>query len=270
MTSSDSHDASLSASKGNPGVGSAGTVELSNGNREWTEELDLFALAATALMKFDHAVKPGDGCIIHQDTGLFILPQIVNFHILDDSSVRAATTIEIHHPSWGEQSGIFEYQHTAGSSLNEAILNGFEQWTQTDFVAILDSLQTHPASCMMMQMELPSHGDVSARNRRIILGPVMHYTSRPAANTATDEEHAFCPCCLFTNSLTAFQDLLESDRLYGIRLYASRDADGICQADCRVNGEDWPTGVQPLTQYAERWPDRGLEFRKQYVIIQNE
>jgi hypothetical protein len=41
------------------------------------------------------------------------------------------------------------------------------------------------------------------------------------------------------------------------------------QADCRVNGEDWSAGAEALRAYVTRWPDRGFEFRKQYVVIQS-
>jgi hypothetical protein len=39
------------------------------------------------------------------------------------------------------------------------------------------------------------------------------------------------------------------------------------QADCRVNGEDWLAGADALRAYVATWPDRGLETRKQYVLI---
>ena len=44
--------------------------------------------------------------------------------------------------------------------------------------------------------------------------------------------------------------------------------DGQMQADFRVNGIDYPAGAAALVRYAQSWPDRGLEYRKQYVCIQ--
>jgi hypothetical protein len=52
-----------------------------------------------------------------------------------------------------------------------------------------------------------------------------------------------------------------------MRLYAARYADGTVVADCRVNGEEYPMGAEHLKKYAETWPHRGLEIRKQYVAI---
>jgi hypothetical protein len=56
----------------------------------------------------------------------------------------------------------------------------------------------------------------------------------------------------------------------GVRLFAMRGADGAAEADCRLNGEDWEAGKAALIKYVESWPDLGVEFRKQYVIIQDQ
>ena len=93
---------------------------------------------------------------------------------------------------------------------------------------------------------------------------VAHYAESPAP--AQDEEHPFCPCCLFTNSLDAFHGILRDGGYAAIRLYAARDANGEISADCRVNGEDYPAGQQALAEYVGTWPQRGFEFRKQLVI----
>lgn len=84
-----------------------------------------------------------------------------------------------------------------------------------------------------------------------------------------EQAHAFCPCCLFTQSLEAFLPLLEGDtRMLGIRLFATRDAAGEIAADCRINGVDFPEGAACLRRYAATWPAyAGLEFRKQYVVV---
>ena len=59
------------------------------------------------------------------------------------------------------------------------------------------------------------------------------------------------------------------DRFYGIRFFAARNSDGVAEADCRINGEDWPPGKEALRAYVAKWPDLGFEFRKQFVIVQN-
>jgi hypothetical protein len=119
-------------------------------------------------------------------------------------------------------------------------------------------------------MSFPAKDGQPARDRRVILGPVMHFMETPPANNTTNEDaHPFCPCCLLTNSFPAFKELMESDRFGGVRLFAARDEDGTPQADCRVNGDDWEPGAQALREYAKTWPEAGYEFRKQYVVLQN-
>ena len=83
-----------------------------------------------------------------------------------------------------------------------------------------------------------------------------------------DGGHEFCPCCLFTNSIAAFDDLLKDRAFHGIRLFVTRDTNGEIEADCRVDGIDRPEAVAALIKYAQTWPDRGLEYRKQYVCVQ--
>ncbi len=34
-----------------------------------------------------------------------------------------------------------------------------------------------------------------------------------------------------------------------------------------MNGEDFEPGKAALRKYAATWPDRGVEFRKQYVVV---
>jgi hypothetical protein len=103
------------------------------------------------------------------------------------------------------------------------------------------------------------------RFRQVILGPVAHLATNPPPKKK--EAHPFCPCCLFTESMEAFHAVLQTDQFLGVRLFASRDQLGVAAADCRVNGEDFAAALPALTAYVEKWPQRGLEFRKQYVVI---
>ena len=70
--------------------------------------------------------------------------------------------------------------------------------------------------------------------------------------------------------MEAFTDLLKGREFLGVRLYAARDAQGEISADCRVNGEDYPAALPYLHTYVQSWPQAGLEFRKQYVVIRNQ
>ncbi|MCX7219465.1 MAG: DUF6348 family protein, partial [Burkholderiales bacterium] len=63
--------------------------------------------------------------------------------------------------------------------------------------------------------------------------------------------------------------LLQSQEFLGLRMFVSRDNQGKLAVDCRVNGEDFDGVQQSLTQYAGNWPQRGLEFRKQYLVMRS-
>ena len=103
-------------------------------------------------------------------------------------------------------------------------------------------------------MEFPG-----GQRRRVIFGPVAHHVEHPEVHEAamacpTDEdndEHPFCPCCLFTRSIKAFQPLVESDDFFALRMFAARNEDGSVDADCRVNGHDNKKGMTALQRYAK-------------------
>lgn len=258
---SPSPDFSPVRAPGNPGQGTAFEVAFRNDERGWTESLDLPALLRDALMARGHAAEAAhDGWLVLPD-GLWLLPQILSFSVAEDGSVRTSSTIEVAHAGLSPQ-GIFEYQHSYGETTQEALTRGFDLWAQGDLVVFQDALGSDLAHCTSMAMNWEE-----GRQRRVLFGPVAHRAAQPDA--VPEEEHPFCPCCLFTNSWEAFKPQIESDGLYAVRLYAARDADGEVQADCRVNGEDWAAGADALRAYVRQWPDRGFEFRKQYVVIQS-
>ena len=181
---------------------------------------------------------------------------------------RSSTVIRISHPQLITEE-IFEYQHSMGTTLNESLTKGFEDWAQTDLVALLDALEETPRQCTTMQMTRPAEAEQPERRRRLIFGPVSHLRENNPGPYDPPEEHPFCPCCLFTNSIKAFMPVIESDGFFGVRLFSMRDKDGTASADCRINGEEFEEGKASLRKYVEKWPDRGFEFRKQYVVVQN-
>jgi hypothetical protein len=193
-------------------------------------------------------------------------PQFVSLEPQHPKGAKTCSSTEFAHPSLG-RAALFEFQHAIGDDVNQAFAKGFEYWVQFDLPAVLDALQAKPKDCMVLEMSYPASETRSATlKRRAVLGPPAHLVTH--REEAVEAEHPFCPCCLLTNSFEAFKPLLEADAIYGIRLFASRDAQGVAEADCRVNGEDFEPGRAALVKWAEKWPSRGFEFRKQYVILQ--
>lgn len=252
---------------GNPGHGHTVKTAFSNAQHTWQESADLLEILAATLTDAGHSVARREK-ELEMDSGLRLYPQFVALQPRHPSGVQTTSTIQVSHPMF-PPSGLFEYQHSAGNDLRESFAGGFQNWADLDLPVFLDALQEEPQSCMCMAMTFPED---SARakplHRRVVLGPAAHMVNAPSSETA--EEHPFCPCCLLTNSFEAFKELLSSEALYGIRLFAMRGEDGQIQADCRVNGEDFPQGADALIQYASSWPRRGFEFRKQYLIMQTQ
>ena len=247
------------------GMGTAGKVELSNGEQSWTEHFDVVSEAAAALKSQGHAVTTHKTWLEHGDSGFLIQLQLVELQLLEGGGVRTVTTIQVNHPTL-IPTGVFEYQHSTGDTVVSSLTKGFDQWVQTDFVTFLDALRVKPQSCTMMEMTFPAKDRKPELVRRAVLGPVTHMAQTPT--DATEGHPPACPCCLLTNSFEAFRDLIGGDAFYGLRLFALRDGHGNPGADCRVNGDDWEKGAQALRAYARTWPAAGYELRKQYVVLQ--
>jgi Family of unknown function (DUF6348) len=269
-------------SKANPGIGTTARVAFANSARSWTEEIDIVEAAARVLGQQGHAVTSHKTWLQLGETGLIVQPQLVSVRPLDKGGVQTVTTVETSHPDVFS-SGVFEYQHSTGDNLEQSITTGFDAWAQLDLLVLLDALRTTPESCTTFQMTFPAKDGAPVRFRRALLGPVSYCPANPPPSAAADGPTAcptegesgagahppFCTCCLLTNSFQAFKDMIEGDGFFGMRLFAMRDAEGVSQADCRVNGEDFELGATALREYVSKWPKRGFEFRKQYVVVQS-
>ena len=194
----------------NPGIGVEAKVAFSTGNRSWTEEVNLVRLAAEEFKKHGYPIVSEKTWLEHTDSGFVILPQLVAIQPLDGGGVRTATTMQTNHPKLAPD-GVFEYQHSAGNSIADAIAKGFNQWLQTDFVPLVDALRPKPESCTALEMAFPAKDGKPARVRRAVLGPVAHFMQDPPgeAGQSASEKHQFCPCCLLTNSFEAFREYIE-------------------------------------------------------------
>jgi hypothetical protein len=227
-------------------------------------ELELDAADALALaLEAAGIAADRDGGRLTLEGGLVLQPLFMEGQI-DDHRVQTVTTLQCNHPDLLPD-GVFEYQHAAGADLHDAIGSGFRQWIALDLQTLRDALCETPERSLTMRFEL-----ADGRSRRAVFGPFARYSRQPAepGSEAAEEAEKFCPCCLFTQSISAMQALLERNDTLGIRLYAARDADGEPLADCRVNGVDYPEGAEALRAYVARWPTLdGYQFRKQYVIV---
>ncbi len=245
-----------------------GSIDFSRGDRSWTETFDVVESMVRVLTQRGYfTTREGDA--VRLDTSdLVVTPVMVSFQPLDDENggSRTTTITTVRHAAFGD-AHVFEFQHSTGASVTESIDAGFDQWAQIDLVVLLDALLDKPEHCTAMEMSFPATADTPARHRRVILGPTGHLAQHPPEST--DEEHPFCPCCLLTRSIDAFKPLIEQDAFFAVRLFAMRDPNDEAAADCRVNGEDYELGKKGLINYVKTWPGFGMEFRKQYIVIQS-
>ncbi len=246
----------------NPGQGVEARIAISCGRG--AETVNVVELLQRVLADNGLAFERHDTWIELPELGFAVVPQIAGVEALPDGGMHTVTTIQVNHPTLTPE-GVFEYQHACGDTVAESMARGFAQWFQGDLVVFQEALLPMPQVCMTMEMSFPEKEGKPACCRRAVLGPVMHLRASPAAGS---EEHPFCQCCFVTNTFEAYRGLIEGDGFYAIRFFASRGEDGTPEADCRVNGDDWPAGVEALRNYVRTWPGSGFEFRKQTVLLQ--
>lgn len=250
-------------SKANPGQHLQIHCAFTNGVKTWEEEADILRCLADVLK------TGGNSCSVRKswievEPGFILQPRLVSLQPLEKGGVQTLTTVEVTNAA-GIPAGVFEFQHSTGDDIQASITKGFNSWMEGDLPVFVDALREQPEQCTYLQIE-PAAG-TGLGKRRVVLGPVGHLVTRPAENE--QEEHPFCPCCLFTKTGEIWKEKVDGSDFYGIRLFAMRGPDGSAGADCRVNGEDWDAGKAALIEYVKSWPDRGVEFRKQYIIMQS-
>jgi hypothetical protein len=249
-------------SPANPGRGALVDAAFATDDRTWSDRAELVSLLADVLRSRGHALKV-ERDRVSLPNGLALVPQVVQAMALQTKRLQTSSTIQVSHPSLVPE-GLFEYQHAMGDTLDEAFRKGFDGFAEGDLPVFLDALEANPRECMFLNFTLPAGGVEGERIRRVVLGPAARFGIHLPPE---DEEHPFCACCLLTKNLQGFQSFIEATHPYGIRFYVMRDQSGNVIADCRVNGEDWPTGAQALVNYGKTWPGEGFEYRKQYVLI---
>lgn len=258
---------------GNPGQGCVLQSASPDANGTPSKRSDLLDMLAATLQDEKLLAKRHDRWL-ELPSGILLHPQIVSFgpNASRPGVMQTSTTIQANHPGVFP-TGVFEYQHSHGAGVQEAVVKGFVAWAQGDLPVLQDALAEKPQACTTMEMAFPDGPDAVGGQpgtwvRRVLFGPPARAMVRPEAAQDDASGHGFCPCCLLTRNLDTFQALVERQEFYAIRMFAARDMQGQASADCRVNGGEWEPGAQALSGYVQTWPDLGFEWRKQYVVLQ--
>lgn len=199
-----------------------------------------------------------DGPYLRLENGLMLQTHWLQTVMLDENKCRTVTTITVWHPTLFADS-LFEYQHATAATEEESLAAGFLIWAQMDLLVLEDALLEKPKSCKTKSL--------AAGKREVLLGPHGHLSTQPYQ--AKKEKHPFCECCLFAQTEQALLPLIADGKVHGIRLFAARDAQGNVSAECRVDGLDYAPALPALQEYVQSWPQHGLEFRKQYILLRS-
>ena len=156
----------------NPGEGVSGTVTFANDSGTWAEEFDLVALLEGVLARRHGAVRRRKQSVLLSGTDYVFQPRLVSLLPLEDGGVQLATTIEVSHREQCPE-GVFEYQHSGGETIREAVESGFEHWADGDLPVFLDLLEEKPRKSQALEMTFPGTDGRDLR-RQVILGPVIY------------------------------------------------------------------------------------------------
>lgn len=236
------------------------------GTRDTGAAVNVVAILADVLRSRGHSVRQHASWVTVED-GFTLLPRVAEVNRTESGAHwRTATTIEVHHADLFP-TGVFEFQHSASDDVAGALHSGFGQFENIDYPVLRAAASGQSGECTFIDFKERYHTTRLAKGRRVVLGPVHWMVDD--ATAAQKDEHPFCPCCFFTHTRDAMAEKVTAPGTHAIRLLATRYPGKGIEADCRVNGIDWPGGKQALLAYARTWPDRGFELRKQYIVIQD-
>jgi hypothetical protein len=109
-----------------PGIGSVASWSFTDGERIWQEPMNLLKTIERLLTECGRSLRMEGPVIVDIESQLSLRPLLHTMQPVHQNGVRTSTTIEIKHPTL-ILSPVFEYQHSAGPSLEESLMAGFRQ-----------------------------------------------------------------------------------------------------------------------------------------------
>src|SRR5688572_23093198 len=198
--------------KANEGLGLNGQVAFSNNSKgSWTEKFDVMESLVKALRKAEFEFRK-HRTWIETSHGFILQPQLASFQPLDDGGSRTVTTIQVNHPLL-VPAGLFEFQHSAGDSIEASLAQGFDRWIELDLPVLIDALRPDPKVCGAIEFPFEAEFGQPEQKRRALLGPVSYFAQN-MTEVPEGGHQPFCSCCLLTHSLEAFEKHVRGDGVY--------------------------------------------------------
>jgi len=244
----------------NPGVGVKLKLQKTSGD---FQIINLADILESAFINKGYEVVNEGLCIRIVGTDFIVTPTSVKV-APKGNGWSTTTTIQVD-SQLAFQKPIFEFQHESADQPIQSILKGFQNWIDYELSVLLDVIEENPENSAGVAFRWQTAK--GAEVRKVTFGPIIWFRMQPNNSILEPTGHLFCRCCMYNDKRIsgALAELLRSERVYGIKLFAFRDQDGMTSADCRVNGVAYNPGKSALLEYAKQWAQNGSEYRKQYL-----
>ena len=193
----------------NPGRGHTVRVAFANAQKSWEEKDDLAASLATTLNALGHeaTVKRRLG-----GTRRRILVGAAGRE--RRAHGRRRREYRHHDPDvarGAHAQRIFEFQHSSGTDVRDSFAKASRAGRSSICRCSSMRCEQSPRRAWSWKWQGQESKSLLAQDRRLVFGPTLQMAQKP--ETSAPAEHDFCPCCLFTNSIDAFDELHERTRL---------------------------------------------------------
>lgn len=223
----------------------------------------LFQILSNALLSYGFVTNRIENWLVHEETGFLFAPELLYIEP-SENNVSTGSVVHSYHADLFPDA-IFEYQYYSfENDAVQSLTEGFKLWIETDLLLLMNALKQDNHDFMTMTIDKED-----GKPTKLLFGDVAQMGN--SNHSDSHDEDGFCPCCLFTNSIDAFQPLLNDNKNHAIRLFAYKNTEkGDIDADCRVNGEEFEEAKPALINYAKTWQGKDMIFRKQYMLILNQ
>lgn len=212
------------------------------------------------------ASKAGHDCLLERKAVSFFdgklrvqLDTDAYFDAGSDSGRFCQLTLKLLVPGYFEQP-LLERVNAFAASDAEALNQAIQQWLGEDFHAFRTLISGLEGPAVRANMRVADSGKLARKGAwEAILGPLWMANMEGAQSC--------CQHCLFTALLPEIDKIQAVRQPFAVKIFASNQQ-GKAQADCRLNGGEFPDGAAAAAQAAAAWKvSDGLEMRRQFMLL---